>query len=398
MKHPSISVIVLDTMRLDEFQELESKYRQFERLGFGFLDNCIAPSTWTLPSHASLFTGMYPHEHGAHETQEIKWLDIDRIKLTKSTFLPELSSIGYKTYAISANPYVHPIYGFDEFDNFKEESYFTDVFGHPIEIPQRLRSKITPYRERYGKSVGKIAFAIMKEDPNLLLEAPAVFTATLHSTARKLRAKFIDGWPIEKGGKNIVKTVAETKFKTPYFLFINMMEPHDPYVGVKGKDFTWATPFLKSKPSKDLVAQWVKLYTTASTKAYKYAVQVVETLIKNYGDNQVFMITSDHGQAFGEHGFIGHGTVLYDEIIKIPMAVKLPGITQIRKRKEYSSLVNVKSFVHEVIRPNGNPIDKLYSKTIYAESFGVPANVSMLPGIDKAKLKAYDKPIHRKFS
>ena len=399
MKKPNISVIILDTMRLDEFKRLEEKHNRFKELGFIFLDNCIAPASWTLPSHASLFTGKYPKEHGAHETTKVKSLDIDKIKLKIPTFIGELSKLGYKTYGISANPYVHPIYGFNEFDNFKEESYFTDVFGHTIEIPLELRPKIAIYRERYGNEVDKTAMAIAKEDPNLLLEAPSVFSATLQSAAKKLRAKFIDGWPIEKGGKNIVKTVAGTKFAEPFFMFINLMEAHDPYVGKKGQDFNWATPFLKKKPEKSTVDLWKRLYSKASLKAYLYAIQIISNVIDRYGDDQLIILTSDHGQALNEHGFIGHGTVLYDEVVKIPMAIKIPKGKRYGTpgKKGFSSLVNVRGFILSALEGNSNAFAQFDNKSVYSESFGMPANITMATGIDRAKLRAYDKPQKRKF-
>jgi hypothetical protein len=397
MKKPNITIIVLDTLRLDEFEKLEAQHCKFRKLGFSFLNNCIAPAPWTLPSHASLLTGMYPKDHGAHETVEAKTLDIEKVKLKIRTMVSDLSEMGYKTYCISANPYIHPIYGFDEFDSFKEESYFTDVFGHTIEIPEKLRPRMSAFRERYGNDVIKIAMAIMKEDPNLILEAPAVFSATLQSTAKKLRSKFVDGWPIEKGGKFIVESVKGMKFKGPYFLLINMMEAHDPYIGKKGQDFNWATPFLKKQPNREQLDKWRKLYGVASAKAYNYAAEIIKNLQNRFGDDQIFIITSDHGQAFNEHNFIGHGTVVYDEVVKVPMAIKLQKGNTVKVKSDYSSLVNVRSFIFKAINSPKKASDKLYSKTVYSQSFGMPANISMVHGLDKAKLKAYDKPSTRTF-
>ena len=146
-KRPNISIIILDSLRLDAFKKLdnESLFKDFKRM-----EECIAPAPWTLPSHASLFTGMYPSEHGAHEAKDIKSLDIERIKLKKETFISELGRLGYHTYAISANPYVHPIYGFNEFDTFVEETYFTDVFGSVFEIPKSTKGIAAKYRNIYG--------------------------------------------------------------------------------------------------------------------------------------------------------------------------------------------------------------------------------------------------------
>ena len=100
--------------------------------------------------------------------------------------------------------------------------------------------------------------------------------------------------------------IRRMELKEPFFMFVNLMEAHDPYVGKKGSDFNWATPFLKTQPGKALVDKWERLYEKASLRAYRYAVQIVAYLISRYGDDQLFIVTSDHGQGFGEHGFIGH--------------------------------------------------------------------------------------------
>jgi hypothetical protein len=404
MKKPNISIIVLDTLRLDEFKRLERERGAFGKLGFTFIDNCIAPASWTLPSHASLFTGLYPSEHGAHETTKIKSLDIDLIKLKMRTFISDLSDMGYKTYCISSNPYVHPVYGFNEFDEFKEESYFTDVFGSTIEIPGRLKPLIAKYRQQYGNSFFKIGFAMLRDDPMLITETlylPLTGALTMKSLAKKLKAKLIEGWPIEKGGKRIVETVEGMRLKAPYFLFINMMEAHDPYVGKKDQDFTWSTTFLKKGPSKQRIELWKKLYKKASLKAYRYALKVMTTLQERYGDEQIMILTSDHGQAFNEHGFIGHGAILYDEVAKVPLAIKLPKSCAghgMHDTHGYSSLVNIRGFLFDVLEGKSDAFSNFHNKEVYMESFGIPANITMVPGIDKARLRAYEKYKKRTFS
>ena len=81
---------------------------------------------------------------------------------------------------------------------------------------------------------------------------------TPKAAIKKIRAKLIEGWPIEKGGKNILNTIKGIRFKEPFFLFVNFMEAHDPYVGIKGKDFNWVTPFLKKGPRRTASAQMGK--------------------------------------------------------------------------------------------------------------------------------------------
>ncbi|MGC8538948.1 MAG: sulfatase-like hydrolase/transferase [Candidatus Micrarchaeia archaeon] len=393
---PNITIIVIDTLRYDMFKAIADAEKHLE--GFVLLDKCIAPSSWTLPSHASIFTGMYPSDHGAHETTKIKALDVDKIKLRRRTFVSDLNSIGYKTFCISANPYVSPVYGFDEFGKFIEEPYFTDVLGSKIEISNRLKPLISKYRNIYGTDIVSLAKAVLKDDPKLFLNALA--TSAIYSPLaiiKKTKAKIIDGWPIEKGGRRIVKKVEDLALRQPFFLFINLMEAHDPYVGSKGKDLDWSSPFRINKPSKTAMENWKKLYRKASLRGYRYAVEIIKNLRARFGDNQLIILTSDHGQCFGEHGYIGHGGAVYDELVYVPFAVLLPKGISAKTDRRYKSLVNIRSFISSVLAADADALLKLSSDRVFSESFGVPSNLSKVKGIDKAKLKRYEKYVKRSF-
>lgn len=363
------------------------------------MDNCIAPASWTLPSHASIFTGMYPSQHGSHETKNVKSLDIERIKLKKGTIIGDLKRKGYYTYGISANPYVHPVYGFTGFDTFMEESYFTDIFGSVIEISNDLKPIVSKYRDLYGNDILKLSRAIMKDDPKLFLDLVLSATAlSPRSAVKKMKAKLIDGWPIEKGGKNILRKISAMELEEPFFLFVNFMEAHDPYIGKKGMDFNWATPFLKEKVSKQTISRWKALYYKASGRALGYGMALIKDLLDRFGEDQIIILTSDHGQAFNEHGFIGHGTVLFDEVIKVPLIVIMPKkFSSSSGKGKYQSLVNIRGFVNAAIRGDMKSISKLSSESVYSETFSIPANISNIKGLDKRKVARFDKYAKRTF-
>ncbi|MCL5239347.1 MAG: sulfatase-like hydrolase/transferase [Candidatus Marsarchaeota archaeon] len=401
---PNITVIVLDTLRQDAFEELTGmEGESLAELGnFTTLGKCIAPSPWTLPSHASLFTGMYPSEHGSHESKTVKALDIGKISLKKKTLVGDLNALGYSTYAISANPYVHPVYGFDEFKSFKEESYFTDMWGSVVEVSAKLKPMFAKYRERYGSgltsSLVKIPLATLAEDPGLFLEGVASGLAlTPVAAAKKLKAKVVDNWPLEKGGKRIVRAVKEMELREPSFLFLNLMEAHDPYTDSKKTALNWATPFLKKPVDEKTIELWRNLYQKAAHKAYGYAYDIIENLVERFGDNQIILLTSDHGQEFNEHGFLGHGAALHDEIVRVPMSVLLPRRFSTDARSGYSSLVNVRKFILNAIAGKEDALNSLYSKEVRAESFGVVTSLSGRKDIDQRKLKAYEKTTVRRF-
>ena len=66
MRRYNVVLIVIDTLRADHAQGLD----KLLDLGFVKYEDVYATAPWTLPSHASMFTGMYPSEHGIHETKE----------------------------------------------------------------------------------------------------------------------------------------------------------------------------------------------------------------------------------------------------------------------------------------------------------------------------------------
>ena len=400
MRKFNISIIVMDTMRLDTFNRISrTKGMELSRVGdFTYFDRCIAPSTWTLPSAASLFTGKYASEHGVHETKSVKCLDIDKIKLRSKTFVSDLKGMGYTTYAISANPYVHPVYGFDEFDNFHEESYFTDVFGSVVEVSRKIKPMVAKYRSIYGTDLLKISTAMLREDPNLFFEAVTTsMVLTPIAIMKKLKAQLIENWPVEKGGKRMVATEKALRLKEPFFLFVNFMEPHDPYVGSPGKDFNWATSFLKRGIDSKLLELWKKLYYKASLRCYKYTLDMIKDLVKRFGEDQMILLVSDHGQSFNEHDFVGHGTMLYDEIVKVPFVAMLPKGFEGGPYKHHMSLANVREFISAALKGDRKAARKLYSSKVRAEAFGLPSNISFVKGVDLEKLKKYDRPKTRIF-
>ncbi|MDE1870842.1 MAG: sulfatase-like hydrolase/transferase [Candidatus Micrarchaeota archaeon] len=402
MKKPNVSIIVLDTLKLDLFEKIaKNNLNLLSRFDAVRFNGCIAPASWTLPSHASLFTGLYPSGHGSHETKKIKSLDIEHIKLKRKTIVHDLKGMGYSTYGISANPYIHPVYGFTGFDIFEEESYFTDIFGSIIEISGSLKPRISKYRNIYGNDVMKLSNAIMKEDPKLFIDLVAsATTLTPRAAVKKMKAKIIDGWPIEKGGKSILRKISEMGMKEPFFLFVNFMEAHDPYIGKKGKDFNWATPFLKGEVDNGTINRWKALYSKASARALRYGTELMGNLLERFGENQIIILTSDHGQAFNEHGFIGHGTVLFDEVVRVPLLVIIP--KRLRKKSgsigKYQSLVNVRKFILSSIRGDADALSRLSCKTAYSETFSIPANISNVKDLDRRKIARFDRYQKRAFT
>jgi hypothetical protein len=238
----------------------------------------------------------------------------------------------------------------------------------------------------------KISLAVLAEDPNLFFEALATGMYLIPRAAiKKMNAKLINNWPIEKGGRNMVRTIKRMRLKKPFFFFANFMEPHDPYIGTPSKDMGWATSFMKKRVDPKLVKLWKKMYLKASIKGYQYAYETVKDLIKRFGEDQMIILIADHGQALNEHGYIGHGVKLVDETARVPFAVMMPKGFEKIASTDYSSLVNVRDFLFAALHGDRKAMGRLYSKVVKVESFGIPENITHVKGIDMKKVQKNDR-------
>ena len=152
---PDVLLIVCDSLRKDIMQVYggEAKTPNLLKLKEDAVvyENAIAPSSWTFPSHVSLFTGLYLNEHKVHETEKDKLLDLTKFNLDlKAERLAEyFSNKGYHTLGISNNPMVSVQTAFDiGFQNF----FMIDPFPVSKEDP------IFQEARRLGASPKEIAF------------------------------------------------------------------------------------------------------------------------------------------------------------------------------------------------------------------------------------------------
>ncbi|HEY7617861.1 MAG TPA: sulfatase-like hydrolase/transferase, partial [Terriglobales bacterium] len=105
VNRPNVLLIVLDTVRADHtsvfgyHRDTTPNLRKLAEQAVAF-DRAVATSDWTLPAHASLFTGLYPSEHGAYSDPSGKLL---RLNDARTTLAETLSRAGYRTAAVVAN-------------------------------------------------------------------------------------------------------------------------------------------------------------------------------------------------------------------------------------------------------------------------------------------------------
>jgi arylsulfatase A-like enzyme len=306
----SIALVVLDTLRKDSFDN-----------HFGWLpgvryENAYSPSHWTVPVHASMFTGRYPSEVGVYANSE-------KLDCPETVLAETLSTNGYNTRAFSANGNLSDYFkfdrGFDEFrvnwraEGWKEELEFkneADVFDW------KTFNSETDYEYPIRPLLGtaKAIFGDYDTIPSLR-----------HGFNRKMRgpgSPKLSEDPIDYGSKEALEYVRSADFGNNEFLFLNIMDAHNPYK--PPKEYRTVEPIrihgLKATVrGPDTDPERVR-------KAYKdsvrYLSDMYEKIFEELRRKFDYIITlSDHGELLGEHDSWEHLCGIYPELTHVPLSV-----------------------------------------------------------------------------
>lgn len=328
---PNVLLITLDTVRADHlsaygYARPTSPVLQEFAEGATLYRAATAPSNFTLPTHASLFTGLYPSEHRAHF--EKGWPTGKPLDSRIRTAAEILREAGYDTSAVAANYlYLRKEFGLD-----RGFSY------HFVRLPPRtyigsiLRDHLLGYAVR--KLLWK-ALPFWKDEPEYIRGSEI----TEHAIQRIAHA---------------------TSVQRPFFLFLNYFDAHDPYLPPPPYDtlFPGHDDSVQRYAAKQLHARWQTTGRTQMTArqrdhlvsqydgAIAYVDQQLARLLRelrkrNLYDDTLIVITSDHGEAFGEHNSIGHPCSLFNDQVHVPLFVKLPRQRSGEVVREPVSLVDV---------------------------------------------------------
>ena len=389
---PNVIIIIVDTLRKDYAKPLEDG---LTKIGFVSYENAIAPAPWTIPSHASIFTGLYPAFHGAHETKNKK---IPHVRLVKTDNLItfRLKELGYENILLTANFFVHPQFGFMGFD-------------HVYYIPPVLEPSLLSKTEK--ESLQKI----IEENKNDLI---GITKSLLHDKQYKLFIKgsiqylvskfyryfsaIFKNWPTEKGITQIIdyldkylKKRGELR-RSNNFIFINLIEMHEPYF--VHDDLKILSEHLKTNIlDMDVAAKWRIKYDNEVIYVTKKIINLIEVLKKHkIFDNSLIIVTSDHGQLLGEHRRIGHGNFLYDELLRVPLLIKYPKDAPITSKsignfQTWISLTCLKYFILSLIEGHSKSDELLFTDIAFSESYGIAGKVSWLTEKEKKNIEQLEK-------
>jgi len=334
---PDVVVVVLDCGRAAEFPEGISPSDQLPFLT-SFADQClrfrnsISPSSWTIPSHATLLTGLEPWEHGTHGKNSL------RLYPAISRLPGRLHDSGYKTGLFSANHLLGSAHGLSLcFDRAltasSAASYFRQVRGPIEELDENgsLKIKRPRLRSYIEKSLLLPSRGFQRAPALLDVIAQADYflrgkDAGPSGSCRWLEPAF-GTW------------VSDIPKPTPLFALVNLMDLHEPYLTVRkrgdGLEEWWKLARTRQdtvgwaagrwRPNNEEISRIKKLYLRALREVDDRVRAIVELLkTADRWEDTIFILTADHGQALGERGFLFHNLRVDESVIRIPLWVRFP--------------------------------------------------------------------------
>jgi arylsulfatase A-like enzyme len=278
-----VVLVSVDTVRRDHVgaygyaRPTTPRFDALSREGVLF-DDAVSTSSWTLPAHLSMLTGVDPGRHGGVDSRH-------GFNRAVPALPALLRAAGFATRAVTSHLYVSGVYGLDEgFEHldFRQDRKATDVADRGIDL-----------LDRYGDR--------------------------------------------------------------PFFLFLHLYDPHwhyDPpdwarrlfetsYAGsVTGlwQDFSRREP--KDVSAADL-AHLLALYDGELRYADQEVGRVLDHLAARGLDRSTLVVmTSDHGEEFLDHGSWEHQKTLYEEVVRVPLALRAPGVAA-RREKAQASLLDI---------------------------------------------------------
>lgn len=244
-----------------------------------------SPASWTLPSMATLMTGLSPAAHTATTMNS-------RLPVEAKTLAEYLAEAGYYTGAVGRNPYLRPARRIGQ--------GFLDYEIYPKSWP--------------GRSFG--TRIIHRLDPGFY---------KVKGSTTDIRAQAVQ-W-------------LEKHHERDFFFWSHFLDPHEPYEPPAdyyppgeppGRIPRNAIDFIQIRkglfnPSEEQ-QEWARKLYLAELRYVDDNIGLLIDWLKRLDlyDDALIIFTSDHGEEFWDHGACGHGHSLHREVINVPLIIKLP--------------------------------------------------------------------------
>jgi arylsulfatase A-like enzyme len=338
---PNVLLVVLDTVRADHLslygyeRPTTPNLQRLAARGIRF-DQARTAAPWTLASHASMFTGRWPHELNSGWMQPLRG-DVP-------TLAEFLGSLGYATAGFVGNTFYC---SYDSglgrgFTRYRDYVVDTLAAVRTVRLVDDMFNMIAPICEFL--SIKDLRFR--------------QFIRTNRKHARDVNRELLD-WLSHR-----------REPRRPFFGFINYADAHSPYVLPGGEEYRFGVApssyadffFLLegwSRVDKRRLSQQARsLARDSYDNCVAYIDECFGELLDELGrrgllDRTFLIVAADHGEGFGEHELFDHGESLYRMETRVPLLVVPPGG---RGRspavvEAFVSLRDLPTTIAEVVRP-----------------------------------------------
>jgi arylsulfatase A-like enzyme len=316
---PNVLLVVLDTVRADDLslhgygRPTTTHLERWARRGVRF-DQARSTTSFTLGTHASLFTGCWMSETSARANAPLDG--------SRRTLAEHLRDRGYATAGFVGNMfYGSAHYGLDR------------GFLHYHDTPGNVTRRVTPREFLRASRLGASTLTALELKWRIF--APMQHRSLGASEINREALKWLD---TARGEKR------------PFFLFVNYFDAHSPYrlPSEAPQPYSQITSDRLQARMKQLQACQGRSDrssgATTSRELRELETEVHESMRNAYDDgiawidrqlnallrglesrgvleNTIVVITSDHGEMLGEHGLVGHGNTLYRQVVHVPLVV-----------------------------------------------------------------------------
>ena len=280
---PNIVVLVIDSLRADHCGFLGYKRPTtpgLDNLAKGGIvfEKAISSSGWTKPAVGTLFTGLIPSNHGAVSRMSV---DSGRhgaaLEKTELTVTEILRNQGWRTGVFSNNPNVLHKYGFTQ--GVEHFANYWEVLSYEAGRTESMTSDVT---------------------------------------------EWING----------------LKTEDPFFAYLHLMDTHYPYYAPAPFAGTWDQSGLDLNIDGDFVKRQIQgqvtvkaaelnriidLYDESILYSDAHLTPFIEGLLQEH-PNTIVILVADHGEEFLDHGHLGHGHSLFQELVHVPLVIWAPNL------------------------------------------------------------------------
>lgn len=370
---PDILLIILDTQRRDRLSvyggiphQTSPHFDAFAEQAALF-ERAVSPAQWTIPAHASIFTGLYPTTHQLTQSYHA-------LSGSYPTLAEILRGGGYQTVGFCNNPLVGLLNnelqrGFEEFYN-----YAGTAPNRPQDVRRgRIRRALDRRWRRFSRRVGnRFAHSDWLFQVSMSPLLVPLWTRGINykgHTAHSI-SDLIDYLRQHRAGGR----------RAPLFAFLNLMGTHLPYRPSQDALRRAAPPISRDQAARRFMgrfnadaARWaspaippLRAEERAIIEAY-YDAEIIDQdahlgrlldWLRTSGAlaDTLVIITADHGEGHGDHGYFGHSFVVYQELVHVPLAIHDPRQPGARR---VTTPVSTRRIFHTILHAAGltPPID-----------------------------------------